>query len=53
MEFIGLELRKLRRPERCDEHSFYMNAAMNGLAKDGWEVVEMTTDEIIMRRSVR
>ena len=51
VEFIGTELRKLPRPERCDERSFYMNAALNGLAKEGWELAGMTSDEILMKRS--
>jgi hypothetical protein len=50
VEFVGLELRKLTRPERCDERAFYMNAAMNGLVKEGWEFAGMTSDEIVMRR---
>ena len=35
VEFIGGELRKLPKPERCDERSFYMNAAVNGLGQGG------------------
>ena len=50
VEFLGAELRKLTRPERCDERAFYMNAAMNGLVKEGWEFAGMTSDEIVMRR---
>jgi hypothetical protein len=50
VEFIGTELRKLARPDRADERSFYMNAAMNGLSKDGWEFAGMTSDEIVMKR---
>ncbi len=51
VEFIGAELRKLSRPDRCDERAFYMNAAMNGLVKEGWEFAGMSPDEIVMRRS--
>lgn len=50
VEFVGAELRKLTRPERCDERAFYMNAAMNGLTKEGWEFAGMSSDEIVMRR---
>jgi hypothetical protein len=53
VEFIGTELRKLQRPERCDERSFYMNAAVNGLAKEGWELAGMTPDDILMKRPAR
>lgn len=48
--FIGTELRKLVRPDRADERSFYMNAAMNGLTKEGYEFAGMTPDEIVMKR---
>jgi hypothetical protein len=50
VEFIGAELRKLSRPDRCDDRAFYMNAAMNGLVKEGWEFAGMSSDEIVMRR---
>jgi hypothetical protein len=51
VEFIGNELRKLVKPDRADERSFYMNAAMNGLVKDGFEFAGMTNDEIVMKRA--
>ena len=35
VEFIGPELQKLSRPDRCDERDFFMNAAINRLAKNG------------------
>ena len=50
VEFIGTELRKFKRPGNCDERAFYMNIAMNGLVKEGWEFLGMTSDEIVMRR---
>jgi hypothetical protein len=52
VEFVGFELRKLAKPDRADERSFYMNAAMNGLTKDGFEFAGMTSDEIIMKRAL-
>jgi len=52
VEFIGMELRKLIRPDRTDERSFYMNTAMNGLSKDGYEFAGMTSDDIVMKRLV-
>lgn len=51
VEFIGPQIRKLPRPDRCDERSFYMNVAMNGLVKEGWEFAGMTPDDIVMRRT--
>lgn len=50
VEFIGGELRKLQRPDRCDERAFYLNAAMNGLARDGFEVVTVFNDDVVMKR---
>jgi hypothetical protein len=50
VEFIGNELRKLPRPDRTDDRAFYMNAALNGLAKEGYELAATTSDEIIMKR---
>jgi hypothetical protein len=50
VEFIGHELRKVQKPDRTDDRSFYMNLAMNGLAKDGYEFVGMTNDDIVMKR---
>ncbi len=50
VEFIGAQLSRLVRPARCNERSFYLNAAMNGLVKEGWEVSAMTPDDIVMRR---
>jgi hypothetical protein len=52
VEFIGPELRKLPRPDRTDERAFYLNTAMNGLVKEGWEFAGMTPDEIVMRRAL-
>ncbi len=52
VEFIGPELRKFTRPDHADERAFYLNAAMNGLVKEGWEFAGMNPDEIVMRRTV-
>jgi hypothetical protein len=50
VEFIGTELRKVQKPDRADERSFYMNLAMNGLSKEGWKLAAMTNDDIVMKR---
>lgn len=50
VEFIGAELRKFPVPRNCDERSFLMNVAMNGLVKEGWEFAGMTPDDIVMKR---
>ncbi|HEU5071372.1 MAG TPA: hypothetical protein VFV96_13295 [Verrucomicrobiae bacterium] len=52
VEHVGVELRKARRPDRVDEHAFYMNLVMNGLAKEGYEFAGMTGDEIVMKRAL-
>jgi hypothetical protein len=51
VEFIGAELRKMQKPDRADNRSFYMNAAMNGLNKEGYEFAGMWNDDIIMKRA--
>lgn len=50
VEFIGAELRKYHKPDRADDRAFYMNAAMNGLTKEGYEFAGMSNDEVVMRR---
>ena len=50
VEFVGMELRKATKPERADDRAFFMNLAMNGLVKEGYEFAGMNTDEIVMRR---
>ena len=52
VEFIGRELYKFPKPDRADDRSFYMNAAMNGLSKEGYEFAGMTSDDIVMRRPI-
>ena len=52
VEFIRTELRKLVRPDRVNERSFYMNAAMNASTKDGYEFAgSHGTPENIDKRS--
>lgn len=50
VEFIWSKLKSVKRPDRCDERSFYMNLAMNSLAKDGFQVVTLFNDDLIMKR---
>jgi hypothetical protein len=51
VEFIGSELRKAPKPNGADERSFYMNLALNGLSKEGFELVAMTNDDMILKRA--
>ena len=53
VEFIGAQLRLLQRPEKADDRSFYMNAALNGLVKEGYELAAFTSDEIMVKRMSR
>jgi hypothetical protein len=53
VEPLGTLLMKAQRPDRTDERSFYMNIALNALAKEGYEFAGMTSDEIVMKRSIR
>ena len=52
VEFTGPELRKASKPNRADDRAFYMNLVINGLTKEGYEFAGMTSDEIVMKRSV-
>src|SRR4051794_4802474 len=51
VEFIGSELKKAPKPKDADDRAFYMNLALNGLAKEGFELVAMSSDDMILRRS--
>ena len=41
VEFLGSKFQAVKKPNRTDERSFYMNLAMNALARDGYELVAM------------
>src|SRR3954453_12209356 len=45
VKFIGTQLTKIKKPDRADDRSFYMNIALNALAKEGYELVAMTPDD--------
>ncbi|MGN6553009.1 MAG: hypothetical protein ACTHLW_04745 [Verrucomicrobiota bacterium] len=53
VEMLGMILNKVPRPDRTDERAFYMNIAMNSVAREGYEFAGMTTDEIIMKRALQ
>lgn len=50
VEFVGPELRKMHKPNRADDRSFYLNCAMNGLTKEGYEFAGISNDDIVMKR---
>jgi len=52
VEFLKPLLMKVTRPDRSDDRSYYMNVAMNAVAKEGYEFAGMTSDEIVMKRLV-
>src|SRR5829696_692521 len=49
VECIGSELRKAQKPNGADDRSFYMNLALNGLSKEGFELVAMTSDDMVLK----
>ena len=51
-ESLGGTLGKIPRPSRTDERAFYLNLAMNALAREGYVFAGMNPDEIVMKRSV-
>jgi hypothetical protein len=53
VEFVGPQLRQIKRPDRSNDRSLYMNVVMNGMAEHGWEFAGMTSDDIVMRRPKR
>ncbi len=52
VEFVGPQLLQVKRPERVDDRSFYMNIIMNAMANEGYEFAGISGDDVIMRRSV-
>ncbi len=52
VELIGGELRKMPKPDRTDNRSFYLNCAMNGLTKEGYEFAGISNDDIVMKRAL-
>jgi len=52
VEILGPLLAKAPRPEHIDERTFYMNVAVNAVAREGFEVAAIGPDEVLMRRSV-
>jgi hypothetical protein len=51
VEVLGSVLKAALRPDGVDERTFYMNIAMNAVAKEGYDFAGMTSDEIVMKRA--
>ena len=52
VEFLGQILGKATRPDRVDERGFFINLAMNAVAKEGYEFAGMNNDEAVMKRTI-
>ncbi len=52
VDFVGKELEKVTRPDDANKRAFYMTLAVNKMAAQGYEVVGMISDEILMRRKL-
>lgn len=53
VEMLGPILNRFTRPDRTDDRAFYMNIAMNSVAREGYEFAGMDSDEIIMKRATQ
>ena len=42
----------MHKPDRVDNRSFYLNCAMNGLTKEGYEFAGISNDDIVMKRAI-
>jgi hypothetical protein len=54
VDFVGKQLKAIKKPDRVDERSFYLNATMNSLGDKGYEFCGITGDgnTIVMKRQV-
>ena len=52
VEFLGKVLGPVIRPNRTDERAFYLNVAMNALAKEGYEFAGRSENDIVMKRAL-
>jgi len=50
VEVLGANFKGIKRPERTDERAYFMNLAVNALARQGYELVAMTPDDYVFRR---
>jgi|SRR5213080_4912311 len=52
VEKLRALLEKYPRPDGIDDRAYYLTVAANAAAKEGFEVVAITSDEIMMKRPV-
>ncbi|HRI13116.1 MAG TPA: hypothetical protein PLX89_08925 [Verrucomicrobiota bacterium] len=53
VESLATQFANVTRPPRTDDRSFYMNVAMNSLAREGFELAAMTSDDYVFKRAAR
>lgn len=53
VEVLGPQFAGIRKPDRTDERAFYMNLAANALGREGYELVALTPDEYLFRRTLK
>jgi hypothetical protein len=53
VEILGPKFAGIKRPDKVDDRSFYMNLAMNALAHEGYELAAMTPDDYVFKRAAR
>ncbi len=53
VEFLGTQFIRMKKPERADDRTFFLNVALNTLAKEGYELVSMTADDYVLKKRVR
>lgn len=54
VDFVGTQLKAIKKPDRVDERVFYLNVTMNSLGEKGYEFGGITGDgnTIVMKRKV-
>jgi hypothetical protein len=51
VEILGPKFAGAKKPDKVDDRSFFMNLAMNALAREGYELVAMTPDDYVFKRA--
>lgn len=52
VENLAALFRQAKCPKETDDRNFYLNYALNSMAKEGWEFVGTLNKDIIVRRSL-
>jgi hypothetical protein len=53
-DYVGTQLKTLKKPDRVDERLFYLHVTMNSLGSQGYEFAGITGDgnSIVMKRKI-